>query len=66
MVNIPPANARETGLNPGSGRSPGRGNGNFFQFSCLDNPMNRGVWWAAAELEGSKEMDTTEPLSMHT
>ena len=42
-----PANAgdaREAGLIPGSGRSPGRGNGYLFQYSCLKNPMVRGSW----------------------
>ena len=32
---------------PGSGRSPGEGNGNPLQYSCLENPMDRGAWWAA-------------------
>ena len=41
-----PVNAGEGGLNSGSGRfSPGEGNGNPLQFSCLENPMNRGAWW---------------------
>ena len=31
---------------PGSGRSPGEGNGNTLQYSCLENPMDRGAWWA--------------------
>ena len=31
---------------PGLGRSPGEGNGNLLQYSCLDNPMDRGAWWA--------------------
>ena len=31
---------------PGSGRSPGKGKSNKLQYSCLENPMNRGVWWA--------------------
>ena len=31
---------------PGLGRSPGGGNGNPFQYSCLENPMDRGAWWA--------------------
>ena len=31
---------------PGSGRSPGEGNGYPFQYSCLENPMDRGAWWA--------------------
>ena len=41
------ANAGDMGLIPGSGRSPGRGNGNPLQYSCLKNPMDRGTWWAA-------------------
>ena len=45
MVNLP-ANAGDAGLIPGSGRSPGEGNGNIFQYSCLGNPMDRGAWWA--------------------
>ena len=49
MVKILPANAgdiRDMGLTPGSGRSPGGGHGNPLQYSCLENPMDRGVWWA--------------------
>ena len=41
-----PANAREAGSIPGSGRSPRRGNGNLLQYSCLENLMDRGAWWA--------------------
>ena len=44
-----PANAgvvREAGFIPGSGRSPGGGHGNPLQYSCLENPMVRGAWWA--------------------
>ena len=37
---------REKGLIPGSGRSPGEGNGNPLQYSCLENPMDGGAWWA--------------------
>ena len=37
-------NAGDTGLIPGSGRSPGGGNSNPLQYSCLGNPMNRGAW----------------------
>ena len=39
-----PADAGETGLIPGAGRSPGGGNGNPLQYSCLGNPMDRGAW----------------------
>ena len=38
---------QETGVIPGSGRSPGEGNGNPLQYSCLENPMDRGTWRAA-------------------
>ena len=40
--------AGDSGLIPGSGRSPGGGNGNPLQYSYLENPMDRGAWWAAA------------------
>ena len=49
VVKNPPANAgdiRDVDLIPGLGRSPGGGYGNLVQYSCLDNPMDRGVWWA--------------------
>ena len=36
---------QETGLIPGSGRSPGEGNGNPLQYSCLEGSMDRGAWW---------------------
>ena len=39
-------NSRDPGLIPGWGRSPGEGNGNSLQYSCLENPMDRGAWWA--------------------
>ena len=42
----PPANARDMGLISGSGKSPGKGNGNPRQCSCLENPMDREAWWA--------------------
>ena len=39
-------NVEDLGSIPGSGRSPGEGNGNPLQYSCLENPMDRGAWWA--------------------
>ena len=39
-------NAGDVGLIPESGRSPGEGNGNPLQYSCLENSMDRGAWWA--------------------
>ena len=49
MVKNPPTNAgdiRDAGSTPGSGRSLGGGHGNPLQYSCLDNPLDRGAWWA--------------------
>ena len=49
VVRNPPANAggvRDAGSIPGSGRSPGEGNGNLLQYSYLGNPMDRGAWRA--------------------
>ena len=40
-------NAGDAGLIPGSGRSSGEGSGTPLQYSCLENPMDRGAWWAA-------------------
>ena len=39
-------NMRDVSSIPGSGRSPGVGHGNPLQYSCLENPMDRGAWWA--------------------
>ena len=61
MVKNPPANAgdiRDSGLIPGSGRSPGGGNGNPHQYSCLENLMDREAW--RAQSIGSQRVDTTE------
>ena len=58
-----PANTgdiRDVGSNPGEGRrSPGGGNGNPLQYPCLENPMDRGAWWATVH-EGCKESNTAE------
>ena len=43
-------NAGDPGLTPESGRSPGGGNSGPLQYSCLENPMDRGVWWAMVHL----------------
>ena len=52
------ADTGDTSLIPGSGRSPGEGNGNPLQYSCLGNPMDRGAW--RATVHGvTKESDTT-------
>ena len=52
-------NAGDLGSIPGLGRSPGEGNGNPLQYSCLENPRDRGAWWGPL---GRKESDTTERL----
>ena len=46
MGKNPHANAEDTGLIPGLGRSPGGGNDNPLQCSCLENSIDRGAWWA--------------------
>ena len=46
VVKNPPANAQDMSLTPGSGRSSGGRNGNPLQYSCLENPIDRGTWWA--------------------
>ena len=54
------SNVGDPGSIPGLGRSPGEGNGNPLQYSCLGNPMDRGAWWAT--VQSRKESDTTEQL----
>ena len=55
MVKNPLANAGNAGSIPGSGRSPGGGNGNPLQYSRLENPMDGGCWWAT--VHGVTESD---------
>ena len=56
-------NAGDLGSIPGLGRSPGEGNGNPLQNSCLENPMEGGIWQATYSPWGRKELDTTERLT---
>ena len=66
-VKNPPDNTgdtRDMGSIPGSGRSPGGGHGNPLQWSCLENPMDRGAWWATVH-GGHTKSDTTE-VTRHT
>ena len=61
MVKNLPAHVRDVrdmGSVPGSGRSPGGGHGNPLQCSCLENPIERGAWWATVSRVA--ELDTTE------
>ena len=46
QLDLTRVNAGDPGLIPRLGRSPGEGNSNPLQFSCLENPMDRGAWWA--------------------
>ena len=58
VVQNPPANAGDCGSIPGSGRSPGEGNDNLLHCSCLENPLDRGVWWTIVQ-GVSKDLDMT-------
>ena len=64
MVKNPPGNAedlRDMGSIPRLGRFPGGRDGNPLQYSCLENPMDRGGWWAIVH-GGCKELDTTKAI----
>ena len=55
----PPANAGDIRAGdsiPGLGKSPGEGNGNLIQYSCLENPMDRGAWWAIVHTVTESDM----------
>ena len=64
----PPVNAedlRDAGSIPGSGRSPEGGHGNLPQYSCLENLMDRGAWWAMV-YRATKSWTPLKQLRMHT
>ena len=68
MVENPPANAGDIGdvsSISGSGRSPRLGHGNLLRYPCLENPVDRGTWWAAVH-RVSKSQARLKHLSMHT
>ena len=56
---------RDTGLIPGLGRAPGGGHGNPLQYSCLDNPTDRRVWWSTVYWV-AKSQTQLKHLSMYT
>ena len=62
MVENPSASAGDMSSTPGSGKSSGEENGNPLLYSCLENPMNRGAWWATVH-GVAKESDMTERLN---
>ena len=71
MVKNPPINAGDVGVLgsiPGSGRSPGGGHGNPFQYSCLENPMGREVWGGYTTVHGvsKSQLEMTEHTHTHT
>ena len=57
-------NAGDLGLIPGLGRSPGEGPSNPLQYSCLENPINRGAWWATVH-GVTKSQTQLKRLSTH-
>ena len=65
MVKNPHANAGDASLISGSGRFPGEENGNPLQYSCQENPMDRGAWQATVH-GVAKELDMTERLTLFT
>ena len=56
---------RDVGSVPELGRSPGEGHGNPLQYSCLENPMDRGAWWATVH-KVAKSQTQLKQLSIHT
>ena len=65
MVKESACNAGDQGLIPGSGRSPGEGNGDPLQYSCLESPMGGGAWWGPGQWGWKESLDTTDRLT-HT
>ena len=59
VKNLPAMSDRDLGLIPGSGRSPGEGNGSSLQYSCLENPLDKETWQATVH-GGHKELDITD------
>ena len=66
VVKNVPANAGDMGLFSGSGRSPGGGHGNALQFSCPENPMDRGSWWAMVHRVAQSQIRLSDLTRMLT
>ena len=58
-------NEGDLGSIPGLGRSPGEGNGNPLQYSCLENPMDRGAWWATVHGVEKSQTRLSNFISLH-
>ena len=68
QVKNPPTNAGDagdTGLASRSGRSPGGGNGDPLQCSCLENPMDRGAWWATVHRVAKSQIQISMKIGMN-
>ena len=59
-IKNPPASAGALGSIPVSGRSPGEGNGYPLQYSCLENPMDRGAWQSLKELDRTQQVNNNK------
>ena len=68
VINNLSANAgdiRDAGLIPGTGRSPGKGNGNPLQYSCLGNLMDIGAWWATVHRIANSQTQSKRLIMQH-
>ena len=65
MVKASACNAGDTGSIPGWGRSSGEGNGNPFQYYCLENSMDGGAWWATAHGVAKSQTQLSNFTSLH-
>jgi len=64
VLGVNAGDIRDVGSIPGLGRSPGERNGNPLQYSCLENPMDRGAWWAT--VHGLQSQTLPKGLGAHT
>ena len=64
MIKNLSANTRDSGSSPGLGRSDGVGNGILLQYSCLENSMNRGAWWATVHGVAKSQMRLSMPAQL--